>query len=205
MSEIGDHRFTIHDAAHLLAALKAECEKQHDRAVAAEARAEQAREEIAEYEQVAALQRKREEPWIRRWQAETGKGPLVLPDYGVLMAWILDKAEQAEQERDEAREVVARVNNSFGSYGYFTKPHPADQVEDLKARSRADQREITRLRAVVEELRNLLPWCERLWARVYGHSGFMNATALTERDTLRRVLDAATAALARAAAETEGT
>jgi hypothetical protein len=37
-----------------------------------------------------------------------------------------------ERERDEAREVVAKVNNSFGSYSYHTNPHPADEVEKVK-------------------------------------------------------------------------
>lgn len=67
----------------------------------------------------------------------------------------------AEGERDEAREVVAKVNNSFGSYGYFTNPHPADEVEKLKAFCRADGREIERLKAAVEQARPVVEAAKR--------------------------------------------
>ena len=51
--------------------------------------------ELAEWEQLAALMRRREAPWIARWQQETGK-PNTLPDYGEILAWIVEKAERAE-------------------------------------------------------------------------------------------------------------
>lgn len=41
--------------------------------------------------------------------------------------------EAVEKERDEARSIVANVNNSvFGSQGYFTTPSCVDAVEHLK-------------------------------------------------------------------------
>ena len=55
-------------------------------------------------------------------------------------------------ERDEAREVVAKVNNSItGSYGYFVDPHPADQVEVLKTYFRAVHHQADVLRAQLAE------------------------------------------------------
>lgn len=55
------------------------------------------REENYEFEQIAALQRKREQPWIERWREEDPeKRANMLPDYGQIMGWIMDKAEAAE-------------------------------------------------------------------------------------------------------------
>jgi hypothetical protein len=59
--------------------------------------------EVHEYQQLAELMRTREQPWIRRWQEETGQGPLVYPDYGVILLWIITKAETAEAELARAR------------------------------------------------------------------------------------------------------
>lgn len=56
---------------------------------------------------------------------------------------ILEDASAAlitlKSERDEARGIVANVNNSlFGSQGYFTKPDCIDAIENLKAQARHD-------------------------------------------------------------------
>lgn len=63
------------------------------------------------------------------------------------IASLRQRAEQAEQERDEARAIVANVNNSvFGSQGYFVKPDCVMAIEELKMasnqlRQRAQQAE----------------------------------------------------------------
>jgi hypothetical protein len=51
------------------------------------------------------LQVRRETLWIERWQQETGN-PLSLPDYGDILAWILDKADAAEAK-------LARVHRIY--------------------------------------------------------------------------------------------
>ena len=64
---------------------------------------------------------------------------------------------QAEQARDEARQIVARVNNSvFGSDGYFIVPACVEAVEDLKVLANRRFAELTTLRAQQERLRALL-------------------------------------------------
>lgn len=55
-----------------------------------------AQEEIREYEDIAALQRQREAPWIALWQRETGKGPLVYPDYGKFLEWLVERLRNAD-------------------------------------------------------------------------------------------------------------
>lgn len=60
----------------------------------------------------------------------------------ILLAKAIERENELRAERDEAREIVAKCNNSvFGSYGYFTaasgKTLP-DAIEDLKASSRKD-------------------------------------------------------------------
>lgn len=46
--------------------------------------------------------------------------------------------QRVTAERDEAREVVARCNNSFGSYSYHLDPHPAEQIEKVKWQARSE-------------------------------------------------------------------
>ena len=46
--------------------------------------------------------------------------------------------QQVTAERDEAREVVALCNNSFGSYSYHLNPHPAEQIEKVKWQARSE-------------------------------------------------------------------
>jgi hypothetical protein len=46
--------------------------------------------------------------------------------------------QRVTAERDEAREVVARCNNSFGSYSYHLDPHPAEQIEQVKWQARSE-------------------------------------------------------------------
>jgi hypothetical protein len=63
-------------------------------------------EEVQEWEQLNDMLREREKPWIERWRAETGHH-WSLPDYGELIAWIIDKSDAriAELEAALARRV----------------------------------------------------------------------------------------------------
>lgn len=54
------------------------------------------------------------------------------------LAPLLASLQQVTAERDEAREVVARCNNSFGSYSYHLNPHPAEQIEKVKWQARSE-------------------------------------------------------------------
>lgn len=54
------------------------------------------------------------------------------------LAPILAALQRVTAERDEAREVVARCNNSFGSYSYHLNPHPAEQIEKVKWQARSE-------------------------------------------------------------------
>lgn len=53
------------------------------------------RERVAGYDTLFDLALKRESQWIEAWQEETGKQN-TLPDYGVILAWICDRAETAQ-------------------------------------------------------------------------------------------------------------
>lgn len=64
--------------------------------------AERLQEEVSEHDTLRDLMRRREQPWIERWQAATGQ-PNTLPDYGVILAWIADRAEAAEREAERLR------------------------------------------------------------------------------------------------------
>lgn len=56
-------------------------------------------------------------------------------------------------ERDEAREIVAKVNNEvIGSYGYFTEPSCVKAVQDLKIHSNQQWAELTRIVGEVQRL-----------------------------------------------------
>jgi hypothetical protein len=55
----------------------------------------EAREEVTEYEALADLMRRREQPWVSCWQKETGK-PHTLPDYGEFLGWLVNKLEYTE-------------------------------------------------------------------------------------------------------------
>ncbi|MCP1558606.1 UNVERIFIED_ORG: hypothetical protein M2438_002693 [Methylobacterium sp. SuP10 SLI 274] len=57
---------------------------------------------------------------------------------GKVFAPLLADLQRVTAERDEAREVVARCNNSFGSYSYHLNPHPAEQIEKVKWQSRSE-------------------------------------------------------------------
>lgn len=69
--------------------------------------------EALEQEELEALMRRRELPFIRRWQQETGKGELVHPDYGDILRWIMDKADAAESEAAALRERVAGLEGAL--------------------------------------------------------------------------------------------
>ena len=68
----------------------------------------EARAEVAEWEQTNALMRRREAPWIARWQQETGKLD-TLPDYGEMLAWLVKQADDAEAHGRTLLEVVEAV------------------------------------------------------------------------------------------------
>lgn len=70
-------------------------------------------------------------------------------------------------ERDEARQIVANVNNSvIGSQGYFTTPSCVEAIESLKMNSNRLVAERDALRAtladVVLEAKNVLAQFERI-------------------------------------------
>ncbi len=55
---------------------------------------------------------------------------------------------KAEADRDEARTIVANVNNSMlGSHGYFTTPDVVEKIEELKALANGRYTRITELEA----------------------------------------------------------
>jgi hypothetical protein len=56
-------------------------------------------EELMDFDTLAALQRHREQPYIARWQEETGKGDLVHPDYGEFLQWLIERLEALERRR----------------------------------------------------------------------------------------------------------
>lgn len=69
------------------------------------------------------------------------------------------EVERLQRERDEAREVVALCNNSFGSYSYHTSPHPAEQIEKIKEQARSEWR---RAEEALERLQKVEGERERL-------------------------------------------
>lgn len=79
-----------------------------------------------------------------------------LDDAETLLAAEREENERLKVERDEAREVVAKVNNSFGCYAYFTDPHPADKVEEIKAYGGEQYRRATSAEALAMALRDAL-------------------------------------------------
>ena len=92
---------------------------------------------------------------LAAWEQELGKPilerrPTRIADMRLKMA--ITEIRRLREERNEAREVIAKVNNSFGSYNYFTDPHPADQVEKLKAQTREQYRALAAHQAVIREL-----------------------------------------------------
>ena len=73
----------------------------------------QAQEEISEYEALAALQRKRERPWIALWQQETGKHTS-LPDYGEFLGWLVTKLDALrEQVAAQQAELIETREQGF--------------------------------------------------------------------------------------------
>jgi len=78
----------------------------------------------------------------------------------------LAEVERLTRERDEAREIVARVNNSFGSYSFHTNPHPATLVEDLKERANKEWR---RANAAEAQVATLSATIARLQAKLAAH------------------------------------
>src|SRR5262245_23907136 len=60
------------------------------------------REAVAQYETLAAILRRREQPWIAAWQRATGRHD-TLPDYDEVFDWITTRAERAESELADAK------------------------------------------------------------------------------------------------------
>lgn len=57
-------------------------------------------------------------------------------------------------ERDAAREIVAKVNNTvLGSYGYFTKPDCVEAIDNLKAVSNDHWQQLTEAHAEIVRLK----------------------------------------------------
>lgn len=64
-----------------------------------------------------------------------------------------EELRSLREERDEARAIVADVNNSvIGSQGYFTKPSCVDAIEEVKF---AHNRACRRAESAEQELREL--------------------------------------------------
>lgn len=70
-----------------------------------------AQEDVGDYEALGELQRRRELPWIRRWQIDTGKLD-TLPDYGEIIGWITSKADAAEAEAARLLLVCSTVDEA---------------------------------------------------------------------------------------------
>ena len=71
--------------------------------------------------------------------------------YAVEMPDLQQQLTQAKQERDKARQIVARVNNDvIGSEGYFVEPSCVDAIEALKSHSNRLQQQL----ATVTQERN---------------------------------------------------
>jgi len=49
--------------------------------------------ELSGWDDLLELQRKREQPWVERWQQETGKAD-TLPDYGEFLGWLIAKLDE---------------------------------------------------------------------------------------------------------------
>jgi len=63
---------------------------------------------------------------------------------------------QAKQERDKARQIVARVNNDvIGSEGYFVEPSCVDAIEALKSHSNRLQQQLVQAKQDLADLPTL--------------------------------------------------
>jgi hypothetical protein len=129
-------------------ALKAEIERLKGECMALSEQAGQDQETINGLKAQVARKQLEREHWEGEYiTAERGRLSAVESALKALAA----KA-QAEGERDAARAIVARVNNSvIGSHGYFTEPSCVDAVEKLKAHSNTLAAENARLREALKE------------------------------------------------------
>lgn len=105
----------------------------------------------------------------------------------------------AQQERDEARAIVANVNNSvIGSQGYFTEPDCVEAIETLKAHAnrtvhRAEAAEQAHAALVQEQEQAEQTIRAGLWvnhgcpfAALYGDDGEMQCNQITCRIDFKR-------------------
>ena len=66
---------------------------------------------------------------------------------------------QAKQERDKARQIVARVNNDvIGSEGYFVEPSCVDAIEALKSHSNRLQQQLATVIAERDDYKKRAEW-----------------------------------------------
>lgn len=85
----------------------------------------------------------RQDGYYEAWLREASGSPGARAEADALrLLWESAEAEneRLRAERDEARAVVARCNNSFGSYSYHLNPHPAEQIEKIKEQARSEWR-----------------------------------------------------------------
>ena len=76
--------------------------------------------------------------------------------YAVEMPDLQQQLTQAKQERDKARQIVARVNNDvIGSEGYFVEPSCVDAIEALKSHSNRLQQQLVQAKQDLADLPTL--------------------------------------------------
>lgn len=78
-------------------------------------------------------------------------------DDAIAIRELLTELARLQGERDEARAIVANVNNSMmGSHGYFTKPDVVELIEYLKALSNQRYNDLRAAEAARDEAQRAL-------------------------------------------------
>lgn len=102
--------------------------------------------ELDEYEHLAALMRKREEPYITRWQLENDR-PNTLPDYGEFLLWLLEALDVARDRRRRTQDWLERFQGAAADQAVQIM-ELRGELEQVKAQLKLSQR-----------LNNRLPLC----------------------------------------------
>lgn len=125
---------------------------------------------------------------------------------GKVLAPLLADLQRVTAERDEAREVVARCNNSFGSYSYHLNPHPAEQIEKVKWQARSEWQRAEDATAEAASLRAEVEAKDRALQQVKSWIDTDLPAGTSRAGTVHRVVTKALdrTALARAATAGEG-
>lgn len=107
-----------------------------------------AAEEISEWEALAALQRKREQPWHEMWRRETGKHD-TLPDYGEFLGWLVAKIADAEQRAQRAEAQLKYWDDQDDILGQPLRERVWEMIQQLNAVRSAWDEAIQKLYAVL--------------------------------------------------------